>query len=56
MGKVEIDREEQVQRPWNSPGGPVVRNLPFNASGHGFDLVGELRSHMPLGNQVCVLQ
>ena len=37
MGKVEIDREEQVQGPWNSSGGPVVRNPPFNASGHGFD-------------------
>ena len=37
MSKVETDREEQVQRPWDSTGGPVVKILSFNASGHRFD-------------------
>ena len=46
MGNVDIDTEEQVQRAWNSPGGPVVKNPPFMQVDTGSILVGELRSHM----------
>ena len=32
------------------PGGPVVKNLPYNAGDAGSCLLLKLRSHMPQGN------
>ena len=35
---------------WDFPGGPVVKNLPYNAGDSGPIPGRELRSHMPRGN------
>jgi len=34
---------------WDLPGGPVVKNLPYNAADMG-SIPGNLRSHMPRSN------
>ena len=41
---------------WDFPGSQVVKNPPSNARDTGSIPVGELRSHMPRGNQVCAPQ
>ena len=47
--------ESNKSKMWDSPGGPVVKNLPVNAGDTG-SIPGPGRSHMPLGNQALVMQ
>ena len=47
--------ESNKSKMWDSPGGPVVKNLPVNA-GDTDSIPGPGRSHMPLGNQALVMQ